>query len=106
MSLLDEFNQAAVVVTVEFVDNKKTEDKIATPRSRTFPPPPSADRSGSFSPSRSPTRSPRRPYKGKDLPVCPRADFHTFILSDAIFEVEKRFQLKEIVGQGAYGVVW
>ena len=36
MSLLDEFNQAAVVVTVEFVDNKKTEDKIATPRSRTF----------------------------------------------------------------------
>ena len=35
-----------------------------------------------------------------------RTKYKTFILSDAVFEVEQRYDIKEIVGHGAYGVVW
>jgi hypothetical protein len=35
-----------------------------------------------------------------------RTRYKTFILSDAVFEVEQRFEIKEIIGHGAYGVVW
>jgi len=34
-----------------------------------------------------------------------KTKYKTFILSDAIFEVECRYDIKEIVGHGAYGVV-
>lgn len=32
--------------------------------------------------------------------------YKTYILSDAVFEVEQRYEIKEIVGHGAYGIVW
>jgi len=34
-----------------------------------------------------------------------RSKYKTYILSDAVFEVESRFEIKEIIGHGAYGVV-
>lgn len=37
--------------------------------------------------------------------VMPRSRYKTYILSDAVFEVEQRFEIQEIVGHGAYGVV-
>jgi hypothetical protein len=35
-----------------------------------------------------------------------KSKYKTFILSDAVFEVEQRYEIKEIVGHGAYGIVW
>jgi hypothetical protein len=35
-----------------------------------------------------------------------RSKYKTFILSAAVFEVEQRFEIREIIGQGAYGIVW
>jgi len=39
------------------------------------------------------------------LEVCPRSYFHTCFINDTTFEVEKRYEVEEIVGQGAYGIV-
>jgi hypothetical protein len=39
-------------------------------------------------------------------PSIPRTKYKTYILSDAVFEVEQRYEIKEIVGHGAYGIVW
>lgn len=35
----------------------------------------------------------------------PRSRYKTFILSAGVFEVEQRYEVREIVGQGAYGLV-
>ena len=35
-----------------------------------------------------------------------KQSYRTFILDDAVFEVESRFKIKDIIGHGAYGVVW
>ena len=35
----------------------------------------------------------------------PRSKYKTFILSNGVFEVEQRYEIREIIGQGAYGVV-
>ena len=37
--------------------------------------------------------------------VVPRSKYKTFILSNGVFEVEQRYEIREIIGQGAYGVV-
>lgn len=34
-----------------------------------------------------------------------RSKYKTFILSNGVFEVEQRYEIREIIGQGAYGVV-
>lgn len=39
------------------------------------------------------------------LPVTDRSYYKTFILSNGVFEVESRYIMKEMIGQGAYGVV-
>jgi hypothetical protein len=35
-----------------------------------------------------------------------RPRFKTYMIADAVFDVEPRYDIKEIVGHGAYGVVW
>jgi hypothetical protein len=45
----------------------------------------------------------------KPLPLfssTKRSKYKTYILSDGVFEVEAKYDIKEIVGHGAYGVVW
>jgi len=39
------------------------------------------------------------------LPVSDRSLYKTFILSHGVFEVENKYVMKELIGQGAYGVV-
>jgi hypothetical protein len=39
------------------------------------------------------------------LPVSDRSLYKTFILSHGVFEVENKYIMKEMIGQGAYGVV-
>jgi hypothetical protein len=40
------------------------------------------------------------------LAVSSRSRYKTFVLSNGVFEVEQRYAIKEVIGQGAYGVVW
>lgn len=40
------------------------------------------------------------------LALSQRSKYKTYILSNAVFEVEQRYEIREIIGQGAYGVVW
>jgi mitogen-activated protein kinase 1/3 len=35
----------------------------------------------------------------------PRSRYKTFILANGVFEVENRYEIREVIGQGAYGVV-
>jgi hypothetical protein len=40
------------------------------------------------------------------LPTSSRSKYKTYILSSGVFEVEQRYEIREVIGQGAYGVVW
>ena len=42
----------------------------------------------------------------KPLPLSDRSWYKTHILTNAVFELESRFVLKEVIGSGAYGQVW
>ena len=35
-----------------------------------------------------------------------KSRYRTYILSNAVFEVEKKYEVKDIIGHGAYGIVW
>jgi mitogen-activated protein kinase 1/3 len=39
------------------------------------------------------------------LETVARSKYKTFILSNGVFEVEQRYEIREIIGQGAYGIV-
>ena len=39
------------------------------------------------------------------LPTAARSQYRTYILSNGVFEVEQRYQIRETIGAGAYGVV-
>lgn len=40
------------------------------------------------------------------LATSSRSKYRTFILTNGVFEVEQRFEIRDVIGQGAYGVVW
>jgi hypothetical protein len=39
------------------------------------------------------------------LATSSRSKYRTYILSNGVFEVEQRYEIREVIGQGAYGVV-
>ena len=39
------------------------------------------------------------------LATSSRSKYKTYILSNGVFEVENRYEIREIIGQGAYGIV-
>jgi hypothetical protein len=42
----------------------------------------------------------------QQLATSSRSKYRTYILPSVVFEVEQRYEIREIIGQGAYGVVW
>jgi hypothetical protein len=63
--------------------------------------PAAAPLTSSLSSSSSSSLSSTRP----PLPISDRSLYKTFILSHGVFEVESKYVMKEMIGQGAYGVV-
>lgn len=44
--------------------------------------------------------------QSSQLATSSRSKYRTFILTNGVFEVEQRYEIRDVIGQGAYGVVW